>query len=127
MPGSTSLTGLSRTMASRDLVGLGDRAGAAVELGLPVLDDLVVGVFLQGRVEVLDGVGELAALERELGVEHVAGGGFLPSRADLGDHGRGLVELVLLQLEAGELDQRGGALGPLGDAAEELAGLVSGS
>ena len=82
------------------LGGLGDGAGAAVELGLPVLDDLVVGVLLQGGVEVLDGLAHLAALERELGVEDVDGGGLLPSGADPGDDGRGLVEPVLRRARA---------------------------
>ena len=106
------------------LGGLGDGAGAAVELGLPELDHLVVGVLLQGLVEVIEGVGDLAAFDGDLGVEDVGGRGLLPASPDLVDDGRGLVEPVLLQLEAGELDHGIGAVGPLGDASQELACLV---
>ena len=78
---------------------------------------LLSGSFFRAGVEVLDGRGDVAPLERELAVEEVGGGGFLPPRLDLGDRGGRGLEVVLLQLELGELDQGRGVVGPVGEVA----------
>ncbi len=124
VPSSTSLTGRSRTISSRARAASFDRAGPAVELGLPVLDDLVVRVLAKRRVEVRDGLGRLAATQGYLGLEDVDTGRVLPAGADPGDDRRGVVDPVGVELERGELDQRGRAVGPPGDRLEDLAGAV---
>ena len=66
----------------------------------------------------LDGVGDLAAFQGDLRVEHVGGRGLLPAGANLGDDGRGVIQAVPVDLEAGQLYQGGGTVGPVGNAVE---------
>ena len=97
------------------------RASATVKLGLPELDHFVFRVLLQCIVEVLEGSGDVLPLERELSVEDVACGRFIPSLADPGDCLCRRVEIVLLHFDLEGLNQRRGIVASVLHGQQELA------
>ena len=116
MPGSSSLTGLSRTMASSVFVASATDPVWPSSWAFQYCTILLFGSFLSAASKCLMRRGGMSALELELSRQHVARRGFLPASADLGDHGLGGVELVSLELEPGKLDERCRAFGAIGDA-----------
>ena len=79
VPGSTSLIGLFLTIASSDLVASATAPVWPSSWAFQYWTILLSGSFRKRRLEVFDGLRGLTSLERELGLEHVAGRGFLPA------------------------------------------------
>ena len=116
--------GLSRTMASSVLAASSTEPVWPSSWAFQYWTILLLGSFLRAASKCLTACGDVAALELELGREHVAGRGFLPASADLGDHGLGGIQLVSLELEPGELHERSELSVSIGDALKQGAGLL---
>ena len=100
------------------------RSGSFVQECLPEEGDFVVRILRQRVLQVDRGGSVVVRAERELRVEEVGGGGFLPPATDLGDRLCGVLVVLAREVQQGKLNERGGGLGFLRETRENDSGVV---